>query len=214
MELERVDVHTLHLDPENARLHSEENIRSIAGSLSRFGQQKPIVIDQGNRIIAGNGTYLGALSLGWHQINAIRSALTDKELKAYALADNRTAELATWDKGRLAQSIREIVEAEIDAGEIGFDEDFIASIREQIEESPAPGGDAAASADRLTNQHGTSHTDAIQGFLENNIRYIQLTYIEGLHQEIMGLLDQIAREHGFSNNSDAALWAIRQAVAK
>ncbi len=89
-------------DPSNLRQHSERNIEAIKASLVRFGQQKPIVIDSKNVVHAGNGTLEAARQLGWESIACVRSDLTGSDLTAFAIADNRTAELATWDDEALA----------------------------------------------------------------------------------------------------------------
>ena len=60
------------IDPANLRLHDDENIAAIKGSLARFGQRKPIVVNrEGNVIEAGNGTWAAAKSLGWPKIAAV-----------------------------------------------------------------------------------------------------------------------------------------------
>ena len=87
----------LSIDPSNARKHSQRNLDAIAASLKRFGQQKPIVVDKSNIVRAGNGTLQAAIHLGWDKIDVVTSALTGAEASAYAIADNRTSDLAEWD---------------------------------------------------------------------------------------------------------------------
>lgn len=86
----------LTLDPRNMREHPTRNIESIAASLKRFGQQKPIVIDSANIVRCGSGTVLAAISLGWTHIECVLSDLDAGELMAFAVVDNRCAELAEW----------------------------------------------------------------------------------------------------------------------
>lgn len=101
-----VSIDTLHEDPDNARSHDERNIESIKSSLSRFGQQKPIVVDSSGCVLAGNGTLAAAKLLGWKEIAVSVSDLTDEMAKrAFAIADNKTAELASWDFPVLAESL-------------------------------------------------------------------------------------------------------------
>lgn len=98
-------------DPENARLHPEENDLAIRDSLTRYGQRKPIVVNRRTgRVEAGNGTLAAARALGWRRIAAVW--VDDDHLTAigYGLADNRTAELATWNDDvvcRLAALLQE-----------------------------------------------------------------------------------------------------------
>jgi hypothetical protein len=75
------------------------------GSLRRFGQQKPIVVDKSGVVRAGNGTLEAARRLGWETIEAAVSELTGSEMTAYAIADNRTAELAEWDEEMLSATL-------------------------------------------------------------------------------------------------------------
>ena len=105
METRIVPIDTLSADPSNVRKHGDKNIAAIKASLKRFGQQKPIVVD-GNLIVrAGNGTLQAAQELGWDEISVIQSGLAPSELVAFAIADNRTAELAEWDMGEKAVNI-------------------------------------------------------------------------------------------------------------
>jgi len=85
------------LDPNNARAHDERNLEAIATSLARFGQQKPIVVAPDGTVLAGNGTLAAAKHLGWSEIAAITTDLKGADARGYAIADNRTAELAEWD---------------------------------------------------------------------------------------------------------------------
>lgn len=96
--VEVVDVDMLTPDPDNVRTHSARNLEAIAGSLTRFGQRRPLVV-WGSTVIAGNGTLEAARSLGWERVAVARvpEGWSIEEARAYALADNRTAELAEWD---------------------------------------------------------------------------------------------------------------------
>lgn len=123
MKLETLQVRQLTQDPNNARKHDENNLKAIEGSLVAFGQRKPIVIDKDGVIVAGNGTVRAAERLGWETIQAVRvpADWTDDQIKAFALADNRTAELATWDQQVMASQLLELQEAGFDIEEFGFE---------------------------------------------------------------------------------------------
>ena len=105
MQIREFKVAELSSDPANARKHNDRNIQTIVASLKRFGQQKPIVVDKSGVVRAGNGTLEAARHLGWQTINGVVSELTGSEMTAYAIADNRTAELAEWDDEILAASL-------------------------------------------------------------------------------------------------------------
>ena len=92
-----VPIATITADPANARKHPGRSIDAIKASISRFGQQKPIVVDAAGVTIAGAGQLEAARQLGWTHIAAVRSDLVGADRVGYAIADNRTAELSEWD---------------------------------------------------------------------------------------------------------------------
>jgi DNA modification methylase len=119
---ERVTVASLLFDPANVRKHGERNLDAIKASLARFGQQKPIVVDSDGIVRAGNGTLMAAKALGWDEIEIVRTNLRGSEATAYAIADNRTAELAEWDEGALAEQLAALqIDDEALAAATGFD---------------------------------------------------------------------------------------------
>lgn len=95
-------------DPANVRKHNEKNLDAIKASLTRFGQQKPIVIDKSGVVRAGNGTLAAAKALGWAEIDCVETELEGAEATAYAIADNRTAELAEWDEAALTAVLQSL----------------------------------------------------------------------------------------------------------
>ena len=121
MQIERVDISSLTFDPSNARKHDEKNLEAIKGSLLKFGQQKPIVVDAKGVVLAGNGTLAAARKLGWDSIDIVRTELKGTEAIAYALADNRTAELAEWDNDVLKKQVESLFSEGFEIEDIGFD---------------------------------------------------------------------------------------------
>lgn len=123
MKLETMKLTELVSDPNNARQHDDKNLDAIKGSLTQFGQRKPIVIGKGNVVIAGNGTLAAAKALGWASIEVVRvpDDWTADQAKAFALADNRTAELATWDNEVLQQQLQELEQSGMQVADFGFE---------------------------------------------------------------------------------------------
>jgi hypothetical protein len=121
VKVEKVKIGSLTADPENARKHSKRNIDAIAASLTNFGQQRPLVVWD-NIIIAGNGTVEAAKSLGWTDISIVRvpADWTADQARAYALADNRTAELADWDPETLATQLIDLDSMGFNMADLGF----------------------------------------------------------------------------------------------
>jgi ParB-like chromosome segregation protein Spo0J len=97
------------LDPANPRRHGEPNLEAIKGSLTTYGQRKPVVARRETRtVIAGNGTVEAARALGWTHLAVV---FTDDDVVTaigFAIADNRTAELAEWDDEVLDRLLREV----------------------------------------------------------------------------------------------------------
>ena len=148
LKVETVTLASLELDPRNARRHPERNLESIKSSLTRFGQQKPIVVDADGVIVAGNGTYAAAKALGWKSIDVVRTKLRGAEARAFAIADNRTGELAEWDAAELKAQLDELEAGGFDvAADLAFtDAEVDALLKEVASESGAAGGKATAGA--------------------------------------------------------------------
>ncbi len=107
-----VEIEQLQPDTKNARRHSEQNIRAIAASLREFGQLKPIVVNRTTKTIeAGNGTLEAARQLGWTHLAAVWVDHDPHAAIGFAIADNRTAELANWDDALLAELLAGVQES-------------------------------------------------------------------------------------------------------
>jgi DNA modification methylase len=131
-------------DHKNARKRTDRSAKLIAESLQRFGAARSIVIDEENRILAGNGTIEGAKAAGIKNVRVIetdgteiiavkRTGLTEDEKIGLALADNRTSDLSDWDKDMLQQLSEEHDIAP------WFDADDLAEILGEVEQLPAEG---------------------------------------------------------------------------
>lgn len=98
---------TLQPDALNARTHGKRNLQAIAASLQQFGQRRPVVIRSDGTILAGNGLTEAAKSLGWTevQVTTVPDDWTEEQARAYAIADNRTGDLAEWDEQTLIESL-------------------------------------------------------------------------------------------------------------
>lgn len=131
-----VPLHVLTPDPRNARLHSERNIEAISASLRKFGQQKPIVVTPTGVVIAGNGQLEAARREGWKEIRVVVTALTGGDLAAYAIADNKTSDLAEWDYEVLAGLLEAM--SEEDRALTGFSDFEIEPLLQAEWKPPAP----------------------------------------------------------------------------
>jgi DNA modification methylase len=108
----------------NARTHSRKQIGQIADSLKTFGWTNPVLISDEGKIVAGHGRVEAAKLLGMAEVPTIRlSKLNREQCRIYALADNRLAELAGWDRNLLALELGELckIELDIDVELTGFE---------------------------------------------------------------------------------------------
>jgi ParB-like chromosome segregation protein Spo0J len=113
----------------NSRTHSEEQVTAIAASIKEFGFTNPVLIDEGNGIIAGHGRVLAAKKLGLTEVPVIvLSHLTEAQRKAYVIADNKLALNAGWDLELLSIEMRGLNDAGFDLNLIGFSADEIANL--------------------------------------------------------------------------------------
>ena len=133
--IKRVPLDSIHQDPANVRLHDSRNMEAIKGSLGRFGQQKPIVVDRAGTIRAGNGTYAAAKALGWTEIDVVESDLEGIEAVAYAIADNRTSDLSSFEDEALAKLLVELREQEALPG-TGFDDGDLDRLLMELGQEP------------------------------------------------------------------------------
>lgn len=182
--IERVDIDSIQPDPANSRLHGERNLAQIKASLERFGQQKPIVVDARNIVIAGNGQLAAAKSLGWTQIDIVRTQLTGTEAAAYAIADNRASEFAQWDDAALLATLEQLDEGL--QGIAGFTTDEIASMA--FTEMVEPQDDKS--------RHDTDKYEA------RVLKQIVLIYGLEQYDRVFDALAEYAEKHGLSDNSE------------
>jgi ParB-like chromosome segregation protein Spo0J len=123
LRIENVNINSLTPDPANARRHDDKNLKAIADSLKLFGQRKPLTVTPDSIVVTGNGTLEAAKSLGWTEIAIARTPVgwSWEQIRAWALADNRTAELAEWDDKVLADQLLELDANGWELEQLGFE---------------------------------------------------------------------------------------------
>jgi hypothetical protein len=122
--VEWVPIDQLTLYPKNARTHSETNVAKLARSLEEYGWTNPVLITGGNEVIAGHGRILAAQKLEMESVPCLKvTHLSPAQIKAYRLADNRTALDSDWNMELLAAELRDLESTgELDLSLTGFDE--------------------------------------------------------------------------------------------
>jgi DNA modification methylase len=99
----------------NPRTHSKKQIGQIAKAVQRFGFTNPVLVDDDNGIIAGHGRVAAAKTLGLTAVPTVcLSNLSEAEIRAYVIADNKLAENAGWDRNLLGLELQYLAELDID----------------------------------------------------------------------------------------------------
>lgn len=158
--IEMLHISALTPNPRNARKHPATQIAQLAANIDRFGFAIPILVDQNNIILAGHGRLHAANKLGLDQVPVIRrDFLDDAERRAFALADNRLAELSSWDEEILQSELEILFEGGFDISEIGFstadldfaivEDDEVKPSKSETVELPDPAAEAITRAGDL-----------------------------------------------------------------
>lgn len=105
----------------NSRLHSPEQVAQIAASIAEFGFTNPVLVDSNDGIVAGHGRLAAAKELGLKSVPVVvLDHLSDRQRRAYVIADNKLALNASWDVDVLATELEELRDDGFDLDVIGF----------------------------------------------------------------------------------------------
>lgn len=106
---------------ENNPRKNDKSVTAVASSIQHFGFKVPIIVDSNNIIVAGHTRYKAAVKLKLDTIPCIvADDLTDQQIKAFRLADNKVGETSEWDFDLLAAELQDIFD--IDMSDLGFDD--------------------------------------------------------------------------------------------
>jgi DNA modification methylase len=140
MEVEVMPIASLKPYARNARTHSRKQIKQIANSIQRFGFTNPVLISDGNEIVAGHGRVEAAKLLGYATIPALRlSHLDATERRAYVIADNKLALNAGWDREMLAIELQGLIDTDFDLELTGFSLAEVDIVLDEAQESAVHG---------------------------------------------------------------------------
>lgn len=124
LQVEYCPVDELKPHSRNARTHTKHQVRQIASSIGTIGFANPVLVAGANSIVAGHGRVAAAKLLGMDRVPVIRlEGLSDDQIRAYIIADNRLAEKAGWDKSILAIELQHLlsIDADFDVTVTGFE---------------------------------------------------------------------------------------------
>lgn len=113
---------------------NDHAVDAVAESIKQFGFNVPIICDQNLRVVAGHVRLKAAKKLRMERVPVIQLHLTDAQRDAFALADNKTAEIADWDYDLLADIITDLDTAELDLPSLGFSDAELQAILEPEED--------------------------------------------------------------------------------
>lgn len=139
MEVRNISLSELKEYENNPRLINEEAIDRVAASIKEFGFKVPIIVDEDNVIVAGHTRKLAAQSIGMDEVPVvIADDLTDEQIKAFRLADNKVAEFSEWDLDVLSEELLNLDDVSgVEMEDFGFDADDIgAEVEEEGDFDP------------------------------------------------------------------------------
>jgi DNA modification methylase len=120
----------------NPRTHSDAQVAQIAASIAEFGFNCPILVDTNAGIIAGHGRLLAARKLEIKEVPVmVLDHLTERQKRAYIIADNKLAESAGWDEDVLRVELAELKDADFDLELLGFSDDELRALLAQAAEA-------------------------------------------------------------------------------
>jgi DNA modification methylase len=118
----------------NSRTHSDEQVAQIAASIREFGWTNPVLIDANGTIVAGHGRVMAARKLNMDSVPCLRlGQLSQAQVRAYVIADNKLALNAGWDEKMLAAELEILKEEDFDICLTGFtDEELTALLETEV----------------------------------------------------------------------------------
>jgi hypothetical protein len=131
LQVQEIEIEKLHPWEDNPRLN-DHAVDAVAESIRSFGFNVPILCDQNSVIIAGHTRWKAAQKLGLEKVPVILVEMTDAKRRAFAVADNKTAEIADWDFPTLREVLEELRSEDIDIKSMGFSDEEIEDLLNPI----------------------------------------------------------------------------------
>ena len=154
MQVSNRPIHSIRPYADNPRIN-EQAVEAVAASIRAFGFRQPIVVDENDVIIVGHTRYKAALRLGLKTVPVhVARGLTEAQVKAYRIADNKTAELAEWDEERLRQELAQLQELDFNLDLLGFSADELAILLDDLNPGLVDPDDIPAPPDEPSTRPG------------------------------------------------------------
>lgn len=179
--------------------NNEEAVSAVKESIQEFGFKIPVVLSADDVIVAGHTRIKAAKELGMKEVPCIIAGdLSDEQIRAFRLADNKSAEIATWDEEMLKQELEEIMN--IDMSMFGFD-DLTEEFADEIEDN------TYTLKSNIPQYEITGECPAISEMLDeekSNSLIAEIEKTEGITEEERRFLIQAARRHNVFNYRNIA----------
>jgi ParB-like chromosome segregation protein Spo0J len=135
--IELIEIEKLIPYARNSRTHSDEQVAQIAGSIREFGFTNPVLINKDGTIVAGHGRVMAARKLGMESVPCLRLGhLTESQVRAYVIADNKLALNAGWDEEMLKAELDTLKDNGFDLNLTGFTDGEIDKLLGAAEVAP------------------------------------------------------------------------------
>lgn len=199
MKVEQIKIEEILPYDQNPRDNSAA-VEKVADSIKEFGWQQPIVVDEEKIILAGHTRHLAALSMGLKEVPVlIAKGLTEPQKKAYRIVDNKTSELAEWDKELLKSEFLALQELDFDLNLTGFDLDEIARMS---------GEDLMQFDEELDEIDESLEFNDLDGANANHVKMLMLYLDTDTEPKFKQMCVKIQEKHGIDNLTDAVYMAV------
>lgn len=198
---EKMNIEELRVDDlipyENNPRNNEEAVDKVALSISSFGFKVPIIVDRDNVIVAGHTRHKAAKKLGLTTVPVIRADdLTDDQIRAFRLADNKVSEFATWDLDKLEKELDAI---QADMSLYGFD-----SLEQDLDGIQEPDIDEAATDDDSKIPESHVYIFAVSLFGKTLDKHFAARISEGGAEKVLEKMKNLTEEE--NENRFRRLW--------
>lgn len=184
---------------ENNPRNNDEAVDAVAESIHEFGFKIPIVLSSDGVVIAGHTRIKAAKKLGLTEVPCIiADDLNDEQIRAFRLADNKSAEIATWDEEKLEQELAQIMN--IDMSLFGFD-------GAEVDFADEVTDDTYTMKSNIPQYEITGECPTIEQMLDEekaNSLIAEIEQAEGITDEERRFLIQAARRHNVFNYRNIA----------
>lgn len=176
--VETRDLLELHPYEGNPR-DNEDAIQSVANSIKSFGFLVPIVVDKNNVIVAGHTRYEAAKLLGLQEAPVITAShLTDEQIAAFRLIDNKVSELARWDFDALSSEISALEGSGIQFTQFGWSQEEIDCLTEIV-------ADDCLSSGAVTDMENEQHRRKAQQRAPSQSRFVLAEFVFFIPTDVM-----------------------------